>query len=117
MGKTDISRPGTISIISIFSAIIFCILTLSGCSVVTSTALKETFPSTIEGMVYHLPKSFLKVSIESMKDKAGNHTGLEIKTSPEIMPDKNARFLLKQSKNDLFARKHTFTSQTAYCQQ
>ena len=27
MGKTDISRPGTISIISIFSVIIVCILT------------------------------------------------------------------------------------------
>jgi hypothetical protein len=108
MGKTDISRPGTISIISIFSVIILCILTFSGCSVVTSTALKETSPSTIEGMVYHLPKSFLKVSIESKKDKDRNHTELEVAVIPEIVPDKNARFVLKPSKNDLFKRNHTF---------
>jgi hypothetical protein len=74
----------------------------------------STLPATgggniVDGMVYHLPRSFLKISIESKKDDKGNHKELAIGAGSEIVPDKEARLRLKRSGNELFARNHGFT--------
>lgn len=101
MKFNSIKRFGfVVSVISTFN--------LFGCSVVT-TSIAPNSDSTIEGMVYHLPSSYLKVGIESKKDDKGNHSELVVATSPEIVPDKNARLKLKTSNNGLFTQNHTFT--------
>lgn len=90
----------------LLSAIVIYTFALLGCAIVTTSKAPET---NIEGIVYHLPASFLKVTIESKKDAKGNHSELVVATGPEIVPDKKARLTLKPSGNDLFTRNHTFT--------
>jgi hypothetical protein len=101
------SKPNTIRrFVFLLSAIIVYALALLGCAIVTTSRAPE---GNIEGIVYHLPASFLKVSIESKKDVKGNHSELVVAAGPEIVPDKKARLTLKPSGNPSFTRNHTFT--------
>lgn len=102
------SKPNTIRrFVFLLSAIIVYAFTLLGCVIVTTSSTKPN--EAIEGIVYHLPTSYLKVSIESKKDAKGNHSELVVAAGPEIVPDTKARLTLKPSGNELFARNHTFT--------
>jgi hypothetical protein len=92
----------------ILSVIIVSAFSLVGCAVITTTSTPAS-KKKIEGIVYHLPASLLKISFESKKDK-GKHSELIVAVSPEIVPDKDARFTIDPSTNCdfLFSRKHTF---------
>jgi predicted nucleic acid-binding Zn-ribbon protein len=101
--KPNIYRHSVVAL----SATIVCAFALFGCAVVTTSKAPE---GSIEGIVYHLPASFLKVSVESKKDAKGNHSELVVAAGAEIVPDTTARLVLGEpSGNGLFTRDHTFT--------
>ena len=101
------SKPNTIRrfVFLLITIIVYAFIPL-GCAIVTTSKAPE---GTIEGMVYHLPLSYLKVSIESKKDAKGKYSELVVAAGPEIVPDTKARLTLKPKANDLFTRNHTFT--------
>jgi len=81
-------------------------LLLTACQVLNTT-LPVAREKTITGVPYFLPKSLLRVSIESKKNEKGSHTELLIGTSTELVPDKDAGLVLAFNGNETFSRKQT----------
>lgn len=80
-----------------------------GCKVLTTTKAPANTNVPLTGIIYHLPASMLKMTIESKRDSKNNFSELAVGIGPELIPDKQARFVLTESQNELFSRNHSFT--------
>jgi hypothetical protein len=92
--------------ITVLATLIICLM-ISGCAPIQSSLYSS---DNQEGFPYYLPKSFIKLTIESKKDSDGKHEELLVATNTELVADSGLKVMLNSAKGPWSATKHTFTS-------